>query len=362
MSNLLKSGGLTVIIGPSRSIPQDVRKGREETDLARRAGVRVIYETTDITTDIAPWLLSVEFTDGIDKADDLQLTLWDDGRWRGSWAPDEGAKLTAEIHLIENGKTVRLPCGVFSIDELEASGFPQTVTIKAISAFVTTAIRRDEKTRAWENIDFMGIARTIADKAGILLLYSARNNPEYKRIDQKSKSDLAFLQDLGDREGLRVKVSDGKLIIFSQADYDSNAAIDTYRWLDPRVTGYSFTSGVTSAYSKAKIKYRDPRSKKMIECVYTPPDAPETGQTLRINERCSSLAEAERVEKNRLAAKNRGIKGARLDLVGDPRLVAGQNIKVTGYGSKCDGSYAIEEATHSLWPYTTSLGLRKING
>lgn len=356
MANTSTSGGVTVITSPSESAPAELRSA----DTSRRAGVRLVYNSKDITTDIAPWLLSFEFTDGLDKADDLQINIWDDGRWRGAWSPDEGAKLTAEIYLMDGGRTVRFPCGIFTIDEIEHSGYPQTAVIKATSAFITTDIRRDKKFRAWEKVTLQEIAKTIAVKAGATLLYSARNNPSYTRIDQRSQSDLDFLKQLAEREGLRVKLSDGKLIILSQADFDERASVDTYTFRDTRITGYQFTSGLTSAYKACVLKYRVPSSNKVFTYEYTPKDAPESGQILRLNERCESAADAERVAKNRLDAANRGIKTAQLDVIGDVRLLVGQNIRVSGFGGKIDGDYAVEEARHTLWPYTTSMELRKI--
>lgn len=355
MANTTTSGGVTVITSPSELAPAEMRAA----DQSRRVGVRLIYNSKDITTDIAPWLMSVEFTDGLDKADDLQISIWDDGRWRGAWAPDEGAKLTAEIYLLDGGSTVKLPCGVFTIDEIEHSGYPQTAVIKATSAFITTDIRRDKKFRAWEKVTLQEIAASIASKAHATLLYSARNNPGYNRIDQRSQSDLDFLKKLAEREGLRLKLSDGQLIIMSQEDFDEQASVDTYTFRDPRITGYQFTSGLTSAYKSCALMYKDPSSNKMTQYVYAPPNAPESGQILRINERLESAADAERVARNRLSAANRGIKSAHLDVVGDVRLLVGQNIRIAGFGGKIDGAYAVEEARHSLWPYTTSMELRK---
>jgi hypothetical protein len=360
--NLTTSGGVSVIVGASSGIPQDVRDAFRASRVsdARRAGVRILYENVDITTDIAPWLLGVEYTDSIDKADDLQLNIWDDGRWRGAWAPTEGAKLSAELHISEGGQTARIQCGTFAIDEIEYSGPPTTACIKATSAWVTTALRREQKTRAWESITLKGIAETVAKKAGLQLLYSARNNPTYNRIDQCRKGDLEWLRHLATREGLRVKVSDGQLILYSQEEFDAMSGIETLHWGDGRIIGYRFATGITTGYSKCKCKWRDPHSKKVHEFEYIPDDAPATGQTLRINERCESEAEAERVGKHRLQAKNRRLKDGSLDLVGDIRMLAGQNIEVSGFGSAVDGKLAIEEARHSLWPYTVGLGLRKV--
>src|SRR5438067_1464618 len=108
-------------------------------DTLRNAWVRILYNSVDMSPDISPFTAQVEFTDGIEKADDLQITVQDDGRWRTYWAPEHGAKLQADIFLQDASGTVRLPCGLFVIDEPQYSGPPATCTIKATSAWVTTA-------------------------------------------------------------------------------------------------------------------------------------------------------------------------------------------------------------------------------
>jgi len=327
---------------------------------ARRSNARILYKNKDVSEYIAPWLLGVEYTDGLEKADDLQITLWDDGRWQSVWAPGEGTQLSVEIYLSEMGVTRRLKCGTFAVDGIEYSGPPSVATIKATSAYVTTSLRKEKKTRAWEAVSLKTIAQTVAGKAGLKLQFDAASNPAFGRIDQKSRSDLDFLTGLAEREGLRVKTSGGKLIIFSQAAYDLRSSVRTFTRGDAQIINYRFSTDSSEAYSKVEVRYRKPKAKKTLVYTYKPKDAPETGQTLRLNERCESTAEAERIAKNRLSAANRGIRSGELEIVGDISMLAGQNITVAGFGSKVNGLYAVEEAKHSLWPYSNGLEIRKI--
>lgn len=69
-------------------------------DLARRTEVQIVFAGTDITTDIKPYLLSVDYTDvEEDETDDLQIKLHDaDGIWLTKWlneAVQEAAKMKA---------------------------------------------------------------------------------------------------------------------------------------------------------------------------------------------------------------------------------------------------------------------------
>jgi len=352
-------------VGPSGLIPPQILnayQGEEwdiRANLARRAGVRVLYESIDITRDIAPWLLGLEYTDGMGRADDLQISLWDDGRWRTSWSPDKGAKLTVDIFALDQGQAMRLPCGTFSIDEIEYSGPPDTVSIKGVSAWISTALRTEKKTRAWEKISLQGIAQTIASKAGLTLDFSG-NNPTYTRVDQKSRSDLDFLTEICEREGCWLKVTNGKLIIYPDEEWQSAPAVAAFTKNGGFVLGYSFRESLTGGYNKIVISWHDPKAKKLIQVAHIPKNAPETGQVLRKNIRCGSIAEAKRIAPNILDRANRSIQEASLDVIGDVRISAGMNVDIAGWGSVIDGRYEIGEPRHSLWPYATSMDLRKI--
>jgi phage protein D len=331
------------------------------SEYGRQAKLRILYNNNDITQDISPYILSCEYTDAIDKADDIALTVMNtDGRW----IPSDGALLAVQYLIYETGSSVpiKLTCGVFAIDDVEASGPPDILSIRGTSAFVTTAIRREKKTRAWEKIKLSEIAQTIASKNGLTLVYQSNNNPTYARVDQKSKSDLEFLSELAEREGLRIKTIQRRLVVYSQEEYDKLGPASIVSKIGGKVISWRFTSSVTDTYSKVALKYRDAKTKKHIGYEYAPEDAPESGQTLRLNIQCGSIAEAERVAKNKLMAANRQTREASIEMAGDPLMVAGQNIQLLGFGERYDGNYAVEEARHAVWPYTTSVSLRQING
>jgi len=126
-------------------------------DQARYAEVSIIYEGKDISRDIAPYLISFTYTDNAsDKADDISLTLEDRARlWCGDWFPSKGDKILASI-IVHNwedeSKTESLPCGLFEVDQIECSGPPNQVTIKAVSTLVSKPMRQEKHTKAWENV------------------------------------------------------------------------------------------------------------------------------------------------------------------------------------------------------------------
>lgn len=331
----------------------------------RKTTINLKYNTTDITKDIAPYLLSFGYTDNSSgQADDLQLQLEDKNHlWESDWLPEKGDTITASILAENAGQTAKLPCGQFDIDEITVAGPPSTVTIKAVSAAMATALRGEQNTKAWENISLKAIASEIANKASLGLEYLAKYCPNYKRKDQTSQSDLSFLLDLCGKAGLELKITDNMVVIFDEEELEENPSVATYERGNSNILSYSFTSKSRDVYRACVIQYKDPQTSQTFKYVYEPPNAPDTGQLLKINERVDDAEEGRILARKRLREKNLKENMAQMTFVGDTKLVAGVNIDIKGFGS-FDGKYYITQAkhNHSGSGYTTEIDMHKTLG
>ena len=86
----------------------------------------------------------------------------------------------------------------------------------------------------------------------------------------------------------------------------------------------------------------------------------ENGDTLNITVRGESQEQVDSIAKAALAKKRENNQAGRLTVLGDPLLVAGQTIELTGLGV-FTGKYLISRATHRLTRfngYTTDLEIR----
>lgn len=353
---------------------------------ARRASARLLYDTVNISKDIAPFLKSLTFSDNFEQADDLQVTLADpSGLWRTDWYPTKGAALEATIlqsDWDEPGDTAELYCGQFFIDEITAQGPDETVTIKARSVPVGTKeeaaggeIMRRDKNRTWENTTLKTIAAQIADEAKLELHFKLAEDILYKSRKQEKMSDLAFLQRLGYEDGgdFRVKVSDKKLVIASAAELEKDPPVaaaeraakeDAARVVGSTVKGqissWSFTSSANQQYRACTVSYYDAEAKQTYRATVQADDQ-ETGQTLILCQRAESQADAERIARARLRQATMGVVKGDLAMIGDIRMVAGVNIDVKGFGM-FDGKYFIDSATHTVdgsGGYKTSLRIHR---
>ncbi|MDR2946281.1 MAG: late control protein [Candidatus Adiutrix sp.] len=316
----------------------------------RRAWLEVHYEGANVTADIAADLLSFTFTEKADgEADDISLSLADrDRRWQGPWAPSQGDRIRPVIFCgswFADGDSYRLDCGEFEEDEdeLTSSSGGDVVEVKAVPALVKSSLAGQRKTRSWEGASLSRIGRDIAEGAGLNLVYEASDIP-MARTDQRQETDLAFLQRVCTEEGCRLKLSDGNLIIFEGKQADALEPV-----VITRRSGDSFRARRATAdiYSKVEVSYFDPVKGKNIRYEYTPEDAPETGKVLTINQRVESAAQAERVAKAELRAKNAKQKEADWSGMGHPLIRAGGTVRVEGWG-KYDGLYAVKEASHAF--------------
>lgn len=338
------------------------------SEQSRRTKPKVIFNGTDISTDIEPYLKSLTYVDyEEDKADDLQLELQDrDGVWLKSWLNSTDVKgSTLEAVIVRknwhgDNKDDVLDCGSFELDNISVSGPPSKVTIKATGLPFTSAARTQKKTKAWEKIRLSGIANEIASGAGMRCMFESSYDPLYERREQIQESDIAFLKRLCKAAGISLKVTNGIIVLFEASTYEQKEAVRT---ISPgnEVLSYSFSTNFHDTdYASCHVSYTDPLTQTTYEYTYTPKDADSSGQVLEINEKVSSKDEAKKLAQKRLREKNKNTFAASFTLVGDPSLVAGVTVIVSGYGL-FDGKYIIEQATHTVsGGYKVSVTLRQV--
>jgi phage protein D len=127
------------------------------------------------------------------------------------------------------------------------------------------------------------------------------------------------------------------------------------------VLRWSFARRSDSVHGKCKVQYQDPKAGKWKGtsiCEEKDPDV-KTGRTLKINERVESEAQARGLAKRRLKQANRAEWTGSLTILGDPALLGGTTIKLSGFGA-FDGIWFIDKAEHQIsGGYVTSLEIHR---
>lgn len=347
--------------------------------LARRLTATVLYNKKDISVDLAAHLKGLSYTDNMSgEADTLDLTLEDKaGAWQGNWFPDKGATLEATLNTVNweslsaGNKSLRL--GLFELDEIGSSGYPSEINIRAVSIPSDNKLRGVERTRSWEKAELKTIANDIASGAGMELVYDTEENPTLERTEQTEQSDLSFLLALTKDNGLALKVTENKVVIFDESKYETEepkitiVKPNTFYTAGTGITvtnllSYSFSNKSRDIYKACHVRYQHGKKKEIIEATFTDPDKKE-GKTLEIKEDVENIAEAERLAKKRLREKNCQEWTGSLTVPGNLNLVAAVTVNITGFG-KFDGKYIITRASHSIGNgYQTSIEVRRcLNG
>ena len=327
---------------------------------ARQTLINIIYSGKDITQDIAPYLTAFTFTDNAkDKADDISLTLQDArGEWLRDWLPSKSDLITASIIKYDGQQAMSLPCGSFTVDQIDYSLPPHTLSIKAVSASVPGTAKCTKKTRHWENASLSAIAGEIAGDNGLGLRLQGDGGHVFERLDQTEQADLDFLRELCHDFGLAVKIQTKELWIYDEAEFEAQASAYEMWSDDGRLISARFSSKTANIYKTARLTYHHASKDKVFTGSYTDEEAEGTGKELLIHERVESDGEAQKRAKERLLEANRSEVTGSIVLMGDVRLASGITVTLGGFGM-FSGKHFVNKAVHKVDSsgFTTTLEL-----
>lgn len=225
-------------------------------------------ESKDITGNISDRLISLTMTDNRGfEADQLNIELDDaDGLVA---MPIRGAVLT--LYLGWKGFAL-VKKGLFTVDEVEHRGAPDTVTIRARSADFrgTLNSRREE---SWHDTTLGAIVSAIAARnkltARVAESLAGINIPH---IDQSQESDAVFLTRLAERNGGAVSVKAGELLMLKAGSGTTVSGNTIPQILIQRSGGdrHLFSIADRSAYTGVTAKWldtKDPKQEKQKQTV-----------------------------------------------------------------------------------------------
>lgn len=309
--------------------------------MARQATVKIVYQGVDITADISRNLLQFVYNDNTGgESDEIELRLEDaDGLWRNAWYPKKGDKVQASITF--EGDT--LECGAFTIDELEFSGPPDTVMLKAIGAGVTAAVRT-KNSYAYEQQTVEEIITTVAQRNGLEAEITPPMAIPVNRVTQNRELDLGFLSRLSNEYGYKFSMRDTKITVVKRTVMH---AVEIVRTITRnQIARYTFKDKTFDVFKEAKMAYHDP--------VTSAPITDENGDgmedsadTLLVDLPAENEQQAELKTSAALEDKNNHSTELRVTKEGDPLLVSGINFNFTGMG-ELSGKYHVEKSSHKV--------------
>lgn len=328
----------------------------------RRTKISVTINGKNITEDVSPFLTNFSYTDNLSgEADLAELTFEDSQRlWTAEWFPNRGD--TCDITIVKenwfDGDT-ELNLNSFEIDEVANSFPPNVCRLKLNSVPNNSKLRSIDQSKSWEKVTLKKIASEIASDAGMELFFDTQEDPKIERAEQKEQSKLQFLEKLCVDNGLALKVSEKKLIIFDEEKFERQEPILTLSYGDEILKSFSATATISKIYSACHVKYQQGKKKEFIEHTYK--DASKSdGMVLEINKKVENAAEAEKLAKKELRKKNKEEIKVSVEVIGRFIFLAGNVIELDESFGFYAGNYLIEKARHNVGAgYECSLELRK---
>jgi len=170
---------------------------------------RVMLDGKDITNAIAPRLMSLTITSERGQAaDQLDLTVSDhDGKLQ---LPRHGVTIDVSLGWDTTGL---VDMGTFTVDEVEHSGAPDKVVVRARSAHMASTLRQ-KKTQSWQDVTLGDVVNELAGRNGIAPHVDAATAAKpVKHLDQTNESDFNLLTRLGKLYDTVATIKVGKMLV-----------------------------------------------------------------------------------------------------------------------------------------------------
>ncbi|HDL7933344.1 TPA: phage late control D family protein [Yersinia enterocolitica] len=338
----------------------------------------ITVDSIDKSGGIKKRLMSLTLTDNRGfEADQLDVELDDsDGKLV---LPRRGAKIA--VALGWQGSAL-IDKGVFTVDEIEHSGAPDKLTIRARSADFreTLNIRRDH---SYHKATIGGIIKTIAERNKLTpTLNKAMSDLTVDHIDQTNESDGNFITRLAKQYGAIAAIKNGNLLFIrqGQAKTASGKLIPVMTIIRSLGDGHQFSMADRGAYTGVVANWLNTRTtekpvvkvkRKRKATTTAKPKEPEDKQgeyligtdenVLTLRTTYASKNNAQRAAKSNWERLQRGAAKFSIQLAkGRADLYPEVPVKVTGFKKQIDDAdWTLVTVTHSVSDtgFTTALEL-----
>lgn len=351
-----------------------------EQDIQRRPAYSLSVGGVNITDLVNQRLISLTLTDNRGfEADTLDLVLDDaDGALE---LPRKGAKVRVAIGWTDTGTVDK---GGYVVDEVEHSGAPDQLTIRARSADLREGLttKRDQ---SWHDTTLGQLVNDIAARSSLQAAISdSLASVPIEHLDQANESDANLLSRLAEWHGATATVKDDRLLFITSGSGKSASgkplpAISITRQDGDR---HRFAVADREAYTAVRAFYFDVRqaqrgevlvndqaAKTLREQPAKPTDNPDppdpsvsdTGNTKTLRHTYATKDSAQRAAHAAWARLQRGVATLTFTLAeGRPELMPELPASVNGIKPQIDAiDWTLTKVMHSITDngYTTQVEL-----
>ncbi|HGY3716529.1 TPA: phage late control D family protein [Citrobacter gillenii] len=227
---------------------------------------RVTLDDKDITTSLEERLISLTHTDNRGfEADQLDIELDDaDGQLQ---LPRRGAVLSLALGWKDEPLIVK---GKFTVDEIEHSGTPDRLTVRARSADFreTLNIKRE---RSWHETTVGAVVNEIATRHKLTAALGKELEAQaVDHFDQTNESDGSFLMRLAKKYGAIAAIKNGNLLFIRQGQGKtaSGKPLPVMTITRSVGDGHRFSLADRGAYTGVTANWlntREPKKKEVVK-------------------------------------------------------------------------------------------------
>lgn len=307
---------------------------------------RVRANDQDITGALQDNLISLNLTDEAGtKSDTLTLTLSDSSP--GYQLPKSGAKLELWLGYDDQAKNM----GVFIVSDIELSGPPSQMTIKALAAPLSSNSQtfgqlQTQKTRSWDHVSLGDMVRTIAKEQGLKPEVAERfSTIDIPHIDQTAESDINLLSRMAKDHDALVKPVAGRLLFTDKGKGRtvSGKSLPVITLIPADITRWKVSITDRSRYSSVTTRWQD-----VITGEEKTVTAGEGNPTLKITHPYPDQQAADAAAKSRYQSLQRGASRLSITCPGSPELFAEGGLTLKGFRAGVDGEWIMTRVTHTL--------------
>jgi len=304
---------------------------------------KVSIEDKDLTAIVSPRLINLTLTlcRG-DESDQLDIALDDsDGKLA---LPPRGAQIALALGWQASGL---VDMGKFTVDEVEHSGAPDTITLRARSANLIDTFKQQQE-HSFHKTTLGAIIEAIAFRNELASGVSARlRDTAVEHIDQTHESDAAFLRRLGRKYDAVATVKNDTLLFIpiNQSRTASGKALPVIPITRALGDGHRYHSAESDAYTGVRAFWHDERYARRRSVVAGVPGNSKRLRTTFANEtdaRAAAVAEWQRIL--------RGLATFEMSLaLGNPAVFPQSPVTVKGFKPEIDATEWLSvKVTHSL--------------
>lgn len=311
--------------------------------------VTVLANEVDISAAVRERLISLKVTDstGMDS-DTLEITLADHDPKAPLRIPTKGA----ELEVFMGYDTFSRRMGLFACDEIEKSGWPCQMTIRARAAVYEKTPKgktdlQTQKTRSWpKNTKLGDLVAKIAKEHGMSpAVAKSLKSITLPHLDQTDESDISFLLRVAKPYDAIVKPGGGKLAVAKRGESQSASGepLPVITMVAEQVTDWRYTESSKDAPGKVVAYWHDKRGAKKQAI-----SVGEGDPVKRLRHNYPTEEAAKAAAQSEYDKRKRGGRTFSGTLPGDPSLMAEARLILVGFGEGPDGEWLLTRVEHEL--------------